>query len=192
METIEQKELVHPVAVQMSLTRAFKARKDLNNMIQRMGQTLRRIRPFVHETELPAELTNLTTDSVENDIIEVEKLLHTKMTLDIAIEQSNVEGQIKLAQIDKCNKTISLLSDMQTYARGAKNTDRFFNNVTGKYEVEVLTPVMPSVDFFDAPIMKATNLKRDLEEELQAFNNLTKIAVPMDVELAGKLGFNVE
>ena len=76
METIEQKELVHPVAVQMSLTRAFKARKDLNNMIQRMGQTLRRIRPFVHETELPAELTNLTTDSVENDIIEVEKLLH--------------------------------------------------------------------------------------------------------------------
>ena len=29
-------------------------------------------------------------------------------------------------------------------------------------------------------------------EELQAFNNLTKITVPMDVELAGKLGFNVE
>jgi hypothetical protein len=51
---------------------------------------------------------------------------------------------------------------------------------------------MPTVDFFDAPIMKATNLKRDLEEELQAFNNLTKITVPMDVELAGKLGFTVE
>ena len=64
--------------------------------------------------------------------------------------------------------------------------------LTGKYEVEVLAQVMPTVDFFDAPIMKATNLKRDLEEELQAFNNLTKITVPMDVELAGKLGFNVE
>lgn len=192
METMEQKELVHPVNIQMSLTRAFKARKDINYMIQRMGQSLRRIRPFVHATELPAELTNLMTDSVENDIIEIEKLLHTKMVLDIAIEQSNVDGQIKLAQIDKCNKTISLLSDMQTYARGAKNTDRFFNNVTGKYEVEVLAQVMPTVDFFDAPILKATNLKRDLEEELQAFNNTTKITVPMDVELAGKLGFTVE
>ena len=192
MTTMEQKELVHPVNVQMTLTRAFKARKDINYMIQRMSQSLRRIRPFVHETELPAELTNLTTNSVENDIVEIEKLLHTKMTLDIAIEQSNQEGQIKLAQIDKCNKTISLLTELQAYIRGAKNTDRFFNNVTGKYEVEVLSQVMPTVDFFDAPIMNATNLKRDLEEELQAFNNTTKITVPMDVELAGKLGFTVE
>ena len=53
MEIIEQKELVHPVAVQMSLTRAFKARKDLNNMIQRMGQTLRRIQGFPEDFELP-------------------------------------------------------------------------------------------------------------------------------------------
>lgn len=192
MTTVEQKELLHTVGIQMSLTRAFKARKDLNNMIQRMGQSLRRIRPFVHATELTAELTKLMTDSVENDIIEIEKLLHTKMTLDIAIEQNNQDGQIKLAQIDKCNKTISLLTDLQTYARGAKNTDRFFNNVTGKYEVEELAQVMPTVDFFDAPIMNATNLKRDLEEELQAFNSTTKITVPMDVELAGKLGFTVE
>ncbi len=192
MTTVEEKELLHTVGIQMSLTRAFKARKDLNNMIQRMGQSLRRIRPFVHATELTAELTNLTTDSVENDIIEIEKLLHTKMTLDIAIEQNNQDGQIKLAQIDKCNKTIALLTDLQTYARGAKNTDRFFNNVTGKYEVEELAQVMPTVDFFDAPIMNATNLKRDLEEELQAFNSTTKITVPMDVELAGKLGFTVE
>lgn len=187
MTVNEEKLGLHIIAVQIPMARAFKARKDLNDMIQKIRRGLNQVSP-VHEVDIPSQKSYLSTGEVMTEVVELEKLLHTKMTLDIAIEQSNVPGQIKLAQIEKCNKTIELLSYLENQVRGAKSSERFFNNTTGKYEFEELTRFMPPAEDYEKPLEAAVNLKRELEEELQKFNNETVIPVPMDSTIAGKLG----
>lgn len=188
MTEIEEKLGLQIGAVQIPLARAFKARKDLNQMIQKIRQSLNMVSPYVHEADIQSQKSYLSTGDVMSEVMEFEKLLHTKMTLDIAIEQANVAGQIKLAQIEKCNKTIELLDYLERHVRGAKSSDRFFNHTTGKYEIEELSQFMPSADEYVQPLESAMNLKRELEEELQKFNNETIVPVPMDKTIATKLG----
>lgn len=188
MQVYEEKLGLNIIAVRISMARAFKARKELNDMIQKIRRGLNQVSPYVHEVDIPSQKSYLSTGEVMTEVVELEKLLHTKMTLDIAIEQSNVPGQIKLAQIEKCNKTIELLSYLENQVRGAKSSERFFNNTSGKYEFEELTRFMPPAEEYEKPLEAAVNLKRELEEELQKFNNETVIPVPMDSTIAGKLG----
>lgn len=180
--------MAESIIVNLTLARAFNARKELNVLIAKMRNNLECVRAYVREDEYESELTRLETRKFSDDVKELNRLLDTKVTVDIAIEQNNVEGQVKLAKIDRCNRLITLYERIDGIVRGAKQTDRFFNNVTGKYEVIELQKVIYDPEQYSKACEEVKQEKRKLEEDLQKFNNETEFPVSIDSDIAKKLG----
>lgn len=175
--------------VSINLARAFKVRTELNKQIRQKMTNFRSAPAFVKADELKTKLSIFDEGDFKQEMGIFDDLVDAKENLDIAIEKANVGGQVILRKIDALNRKLEMLTVLRDTCRGAADHDRYFNSVTGKFEVEKLVEFLPPVDLYNAGIAECEAEKRELENQLSEFNAKTPIEFEVSDTIASKIGF---
>ncbi len=175
--------------VSINLARAFKVRTELNKQIRQKMSNFRSAPAYVKADEVKSKLSIFDEGDFKKETGMFDDFVDAKESLDIAIEKANVDGQVILRKIDAVNRKLEMLTALRDTCRGAADHDRYFNSVTGKFEVENLIAFLPPVESYNAGIEECEAEKRELENQLSDFNAKTPIEFEVSDTIASKIGF---